>query len=379
MAATRGDDSEAVLVATENGIALVPAARCLRAAEPPERVVEGYAPSGVHGGQHPGRASNRVASSGEPEFPERARGRPGDLRNCLRTLRQSCLPDRQPRPGFPRADRRYGLDIQRLRQRRRRRDTGSARGLRARPRTRDQRAHAFLKPAQRLVHRPRAWDAGLVRQRGRVQSVPALADGRLYVASLSGGLHVFDAATGTAYWSLDLGVPVQVDPVAVKLNGGEVVLAVVDVFGEIHVIRDEGTNGNVVAAFQLPTGSLATGAPGPAIAAVSAIVADAAGRALVGADDGKLYPIDLLAGTVGTPIDVDATSSEVTEVVLEPPGLFSSPASVLVGSSAGTLARYCTEVGAAACSNGVDDDGDGLTDFPDDPGCATADDLHEGE
>ncbi|MDZ7785361.1 MAG: hypothetical protein U5K56_21205 [Halioglobus sp.] len=112
---------------------------------------------------------------------------------------------------------------------------------------------------------------------------------------------------------------------------------------------------------------------------MSAIVADAAGRALVGADDGKLYPIDLLAGTVGTPIDVDATSSEVTEVVLETPGLFSSPASMLVGSSAGTLARYCTEVGAPACSNGVDDDGDGLTDFPDDPGRATADDLDEGE
>lgn len=27
--------------------------------------------------------------------------------------------------------------------------------------------------------------------------------------------------------------------------------------------------------------------------------------------------------------------------------------------------------------NGVDDDGDGRTDFPDDPGCASADDVSE--
>ncbi|MDZ7785359.1 MAG: hypothetical protein U5K56_21195 [Halioglobus sp.] len=43
------------------------------------------------------------------------------------------------------------------------------------------------------------------------------------------------------------------------------------------------------------------------------------------------------------------------------------------------MIRLCTTLGAPACSNGVDDDGDGLTDFPDDPGCATADDLDEGE
>ncbi len=46
------------------------------------------------------------------------------------------------------------------------------------------------------------------------------------------------------------------------------------------------------------------------------------------------------------------------------------------------LANYRSEIIAlradTACSNGIDDDGDGEVDFPDDPGCLDADDLPAG-
>lgn len=179
---------------------------------------------------------------------------------------------------------------------------------------------------------------------GRIQAPPVLLGGRLYVASLTGEVQAYEAATGAWLWSYALGVPVHLEPTVVDLEGGDRLVAVVDFFGEIHVLRDDGASAALMSAFQLPTGAPAAGSPGPAVAAVSSVVTDASGKALVGASDGGLYPIDLVAGTVGTPVAVDPTASEVRNVILEPPGQFGSPASVLVGTNAGTVARYCTSL-----------------------------------
>ncbi|MEZ4366880.1 MAG: hypothetical protein R2939_11395 [Kofleriaceae bacterium] len=53
------------------------------------------------------------------------------------------------------------------------------------------------------------------------------------------------------------------------------------------------------------------------------------------------------------------------------------PTLALLCAAAATLAACGSSADGPACSNGVDDDNDGLVDFPDDPGCTSADDPSE--
>lgn len=224
-----------------------------------------------------------------------------------------------------------------------------------------------------LVTGSLAWSAN----HGRIQTPPVLAGGRLYVATLAGNLRALDPVTGNQQWSFNTGTPLQIEPTVVTLDTGEVLVAVADHFGQVRVIRDDGSSASPVTWLQLPDGDPATDGFGASVEAVSNLVAGPGGQALVGANDGQLYPLDLVTGTVGTPVAVDASSSSVERLLLEPPG-FTPTGSVLTGTSAGTLARFCTTIDAPACSNGVDDDGDGLVDYAGgDPGCSDATDVSE--
>jgi len=110
----------------------------------------------------------------------------------------------------------------------------------------------------------------------------------------------------------------------------------VDYIGRLRVVRDDGASGSTTQYVTLPNGAIAAGPP----------IADDAGRALVGADDGQVYPVDLVAGTIGMPIAVDAPTASVLHLLLEPPGLFASQASFLAATSEGRLERHCTTLGA---------------------------------
>jgi outer membrane protein assembly factor BamB len=171
---------------------------------------------------------------------------------------------------------------------------------------------------------------------GRLLTAPVLHDGRLYVTALAGTVSAYDAATGAALWtSASLGAPFASDyggdPVVVARPDGDVWIAAVDFGGTVHVLRDDDTSATVLQSIALSGTSGETR---------DTLVADAQGRALVSANEGRLYPVDLVAGTVGTPLLVDATAgAEINGVELEPPGAFASPASVLVQSSTGYVAR----------------------------------------
>ena len=184
---------------------------------------------------------------------------------------------------------------------------------------------------------------------GRIQAPPALGDDRIYFAKVTGGIvAAHDTATGAEIWAqTGLAAPFTIDPTVVELTTGETLIALPDLLGNIRVLRDDGSSATPLQWFQLPAGAAAGGAP-PAVKATSRIVADASGKALVGANDGRLYPLDLVNGTVGTPIDVDTTPGiTVDNVVLEPPGDLATRASVLVQTTLGYVARYRTTLGAA--------------------------------
>jgi len=184
---------------------------------------------------------------------------------------------------------------------------------------------------------------------GRIQVAPGLHGGRLYVATLPGEIKALDPTTGSEHWSFSGGLPLAAgrELTVWQLANGDTLIAIVDFTGQLRVVRDDDTSATPVAWFQLPTGS--PGMPGaggaPTVAATSGIVADVTGAGLVGADDGKVYPVDLVNGTVGTPIAVDAITESVPHLVLEPPGAFASPASFLVATSSNVIARYCTTLG----------------------------------
>lgn len=182
---------------------------------------------------------------------------------------------------------------------------------------------------------------------GRIQVAPVLHGGRLYIATVAGEIKALDPATGSEYWSFPGGVPFTAGAELTlwDLANGDTLIASVDLFGQLRVVRDDGPSGDAVAWFRLPDG--AAGMVGaPSVQATSRIVTDESGTGLVSADDGKVYPVDLVTGTVGTPVAVDAVTESVPHLVLEPPGAFASPASFLVATSGGVIARYCTTVGA---------------------------------
>jgi len=130
----------------------------------------------------------------------------------------------------------------------------------------------------------------------------------------------------------------------VERPNGDVWVVAVTLLGQIAVVRDDGTAGTVLHAIDLPGDVRAT----------TRVVADASGRALVGADDGQLYPVDLVAGTLGTPLLVDATAdAEISDLVPEPPCAFATPSSVLVQNDQGLVARYCSTLGSVAAVPGL--------------------------
>jgi hypothetical protein len=76
------------------------------------------------------------------------------------------------------------------------------------------------------------------------------------------------------------------------------------------------------------------------------MIAVDSGGALAGTLDGKVYPIDLVAGTVGAPLSTVNPTATIADMLLEPAGLFATPGSFLVSDDQGTVARYCTTLGA---------------------------------
>jgi hypothetical protein len=91
---------------------------------------------------------------------------------------------------------------------------------------------------------------------------------------------------------------------------------------------------------------------------------------------GTVVTISGTGFTGATSVTFDGTSASFAEVsdleltATVPAGATSGPIAVTTPAGAGTSAASFTVV-VTVCSNGLDDDGDGFTDHPADPGCAS--------
>src|SRR5690606_14278812 len=87
--------------------------------------------------------------------------------------------------------------------------------------------------------------------------------------------------------------------------------------------------------------------------------------------------------TSGATADLTAqvtwASSQPTVASVSAAGLVTALAreSTTITATLGAVSGGATIHVVTECSNGLDDDGDGLADFPNDPGCASLDDLSE--
>jgi outer membrane protein assembly factor BamB len=61
--------------------------------------------------------------------------------------------------------------------------------------------------------------------RARIDSSPAIADGRVYVGSNDGRLYVLDLAKGAKIWEYEMGSPVSASP---AIAGGRIVVGAQD-------------------------------------------------------------------------------------------------------------------------------------------------------
>jgi len=177
-----------------------------------------------------------------------------------------------------------------------------------------------------------SWNAG------RLRSGAQAGGDRLYVVDLAGTVQAFDPF-GEALWSLRLQFPAG-DREMLVVDGPEgrlLLLAGLD--GQVRVVRDEGTSGQLAWTISLPDGRKAqTSASGDPLLPF----------AYVGADDGAVYQIDLLSGTVDAARVIDPASTGSSAVTR--PYLFwqdtdgdrrGDSVRVVSGTHTGRLAMYC--------------------------------------
>jgi len=175
----------------------------------------------------------------------------------------------------------------------------------------------------------------------RIQTKPLLRGSRLYVATLSGAVTALNAADGSQAWSLPLGIPVNIDPAMGTTAPYDDLVAVVDLFGRVRLIRDDGTTGALLWTSELPIGPT-TNTGLATIKAVSAPIIDDNGYLYVGASDGKLYQLDIATGNVGPTRLVDSTPTSVSPLAVQTPAQGgTTPYSLVAYSFGGELARFC--------------------------------------
>ncbi len=115
---------------------------------------------------------------------------------------------------------------------------------------------------------------------GPISASPALAGGRLYVASEDGNLYAIDVTSGAAVWSepFATGAPIFSSP-AVATGGDAPMIVFGADDGFVYFLRDEGSLPELVAAFEI----------GSPVRSSPAIGSD--GTVYVGGQDGRVYAL----------------------------------------------------------------------------------------
>ena len=184
---------------------------------------------------------------------------------------------------------------------------------------------------------------------GRIWASPVLADDRIYIANLAGEIKALRTVDGSEIWSLSSGgIPF---PTNLVVSGN--LIAATDYYGRIAVAQDDGITAAWVYNTTLPDGDPPPSLPMvPSVLPASPLKVDPLGNLFVGADDGKIYQLDIATGAVTGHRTMETDATDVDEVLLAGAGT-----SFFAASLSGQIARFCAHF-ALPCEQDFESDGD---------------------
>jgi outer membrane protein assembly factor BamB len=175
-----------------------------------------------------------------------------------------------------------------------------------------------------------AWSAGA----GQLQTTPMVRGETIYVGTVTGEVKALNKDDGTVLWSVSLGfIPITTNVFAEFRPPYADLIGVVDLLGTVALVRDDGTAGTKVW-----TSSLSA-------AATSRVAFDPDnGKVYVGADDGKIYQLNIIDGAVEASRLVDAGGrvGDATYVFedTDDDAVFDT-LSMIAGSDNGFVRKFC--------------------------------------
>jgi outer membrane protein assembly factor BamB len=181
----------------------------------------------------------------------------------------------------------------------------------------------------------KAWSANV----GRVWTSPVVRGDRLYVVTLFGEMKALSVADGSVLWTVSIptGNPITTNMFTEFRNPFNGLISTIDFAGNVWLVQDGGVSGSSQWVASLP-GAKAT----------SRVAIDPDhGKVYVGADDGKIYQLNIVDGSVEASRLVTEKAGE--GVVGVPTLVFEDTNSdgrldtlrMLAGSSTGHVAKFC--------------------------------------
>ena len=172
------------------------------------------------------------------------------------------------------------------------------------------------------------------RNLGKTWTTPLLRGEHLFVGTVPGDIIKVDRVDGNTVWSFRTGSLILPNIWHEFRRSYAGLITAVGYDGLVRTIRDEGASASLVWETQLPgIGTEETKATG------GMNVDPSTGKLYVGANDGRLYQLDLFTGQVETFRTVDPTGGTVGQGHLF---IENGDLHLLVGSSNGVIAKFCT-------------------------------------
>jgi len=185
---------------------------------------------------------------------------------------------------------------------------------------------------------------------GPLWTTPLLMDGRLYVSTTAGEIKAINPSTGATLWATSNGgIPIINDPRIIKTAADEVLIASVDLNGNVWVVRDDDFFGSSVWSASLP----GTTAPGPLVAGLGGE------NIFVGGADGRVYQLDLATGAVEAS-RLTVAGEAMVDLAIEEDDATPRAPSLFATTDGGRILRFCQPFRTNTYP--LDSDGDGVTD-----------------
>ena len=183
----------------------------------------------------------------------------------------------------------------------------------------------------------KAWSASV----GQVFSSPQVREGRVYIATLFGEIKALSMHDGATIWSVSNGgIPISTNIFREFRRPYGETIASVDYEGKVWMVVDNGEFATSAWTTQLvdPVTGSGTGAS-------SRVASDSGnGKLYVGAEDGQIYQLNIVDGSVEATRTVSANSPVGgASFVFE-----GSDVNMVAGAADGTLAKFCAPWSAEA-------------------------------